>query len=984
MRCRLTVYFFVLISTIFGQEQIQKEESHLYYRHFGILDGLPSNEAYFVYQDKEGYIWICTDNGVSRFDGVEFKNYSEQDGLCSNVIFGCKEDDKGTLWMYSLTGELTKYNKTTDRFECPDFNDSLSVYMHGKVIQDLVFDKDTMYVVAPRKYVRIIPYQNGKTIFSSASATKNSIQVRILNNNASIVTSSIGDRPEGIDLNLTGTLRDNIKNIKLHGRLGPTVLSRINRDLYIFVGENLLIYQFGTKKQSTYQLPFNPTPALKISSQGLLCGSFNKGLWRIKQSPEGLHMDQFLNGKNISSAIQDQQGGIWASSQTDGLYFIPSELSADFSKEETDNSGKTSAMVSDKNTIFYLTYSGLLYGIYKDKNLFQLKLTNVNSQSPAIKGIQNNELFIQANEPLAFHLKSKKKRPVSQEELVCLSDTKEKSCAFSNQEDTLIMLTCKDGILNRETVSQKWKYGRVISKAWLDTNKLLIGTIYDLFVYDKRNGNIASIAKIDELPRFYCRYILPLSKDSVLTATSQGIFLIVGNHIVKRLTTANGLSSDKVFYMLYDKGRIWAATSKGLDLIENFFDTNATKVKFMNRLAGMPLCQTTHLAAFENFIITGTSLGIFLFDKNLVEKNEIDLHTYIKHIIINDTTTISTIPEELILNHNQNSINIRFVSLNFRNALFNKYRYRLKTTAESKWYYTSQNQVNFPQLFPGNYTFEIQALNPDGNWSINTSGFMLTINKPFWQTWQFLLMCFVCLACLTYVIFKRRVEQIRQLGNLNEKLVEAKIQALGMQLSPHFVFNALNSVSYHLAHNDAKASLTFLGKFARLMRLIFKNSQEAIIPLEEELKALRLYVELETVRLGTKFEFTIEIRSSINTEECKIPALLLQPFVENAIWHGIGPLNGGGKLNIIFAKNANTLHIEIIDNGIGREKAAKLKPKKQKGYHSLGVIKERLVLLQTHYKANVHMEITNAHDGAEFCGTKVLISIPWLTERQTI
>ena len=156
MKPQFSVYILLFLSLFCSaQDNSKPDTAQLFYRHFSVQDGLPSNEAYYGYQDKQGYIWICTDNGVSRFDGVQFKNYNSSEGLRSNIILGCKEDSKGNLWMYSIAGELYRYQASSDRFDCPAFNDSLSTLLAGRPILDLVFEKDTLYVMTVGAYAKL-------------------------------------------------------------------------------------------------------------------------------------------------------------------------------------------------------------------------------------------------------------------------------------------------------------------------------------------------------------------------------------------------------------------------------------------------------------------------------------------------------------------------------------------------------------------------------------------------------------------------------------------------------------------------------------------------------------------------------------------------------------------------------------------------------------------------------------------------------------
>lgn len=203
------------------------------------------------------------------------------------------------------------------------------------------------------------------------------------------------------------------------------------------------------------------------------------------------------------------------------------------------------------------------------------------------------------------------------------------------------------------------------------------------------------------------------------------------------------------------------------------------------------------------------------------------------------------------------------------------------------------------------------------------------------------------------------------------------LKSLRSQMNPHFIFNALNSVNQFIAQNDERTANKFLTEFSRLMRLVMENSQEDFIPLYKEQEIISLYLKLEHYRFRDKFDYEIKIDEDINAEVIEIPPMLLQPYIENAVWHGLRYKETKGFLSLHMRKNAHGLEVEIIDNGIGRKRSAALKTENQKKQTSTGLknIEERLRIINKVYKAHYSVNIHDL-DHASGDGTKVLIHVP--------
>ena len=217
-------------------------------------------------------------------------------------------------------------------------------------------------------------------------------------------------------------------------------------------------------------------------------------------------------------------------------------------------------------------------------------------------------------------------------------------------------------------------------------------------------------------------------------------------------------------------------------------------------------------------------------------------------------------------------------------------------------------------------------------------------------------------------------------SEFEQKIAETEITALRSQMNPHFIFNCLNSIKLYSLENDSESASIYLTKFSKLIRLVLDNSRSERLTLEKEIETLRLYIEMEIMRFKEKVQYELIVSPEIDQQYVEIPPLLIQPFVENAIWHGLMHKEFGGKVSILLhLVGENMLEIQIIDNGVGREKSAEYKSKTATKHKSFGmkVTNERIDLINQIYKTNANVEIEDLYDqNQNGIGTKVTIQIP--------
>jgi LytS/YehU family sensor histidine kinase len=301
--------------------------------------------------------------------------------------------------------------------------------------------------------------------------------------------------------------------------------------------------------------------------------------------------------------------------------------------------------------------------------------------------------------------------------------------------------------------------------------------------------------------------------------------------------------------------------------------------------------------------------------------------------------------------------------------------------------YNTARKVQYTNLRPGSYRFQY-AVSKDGqHWIEGHTAPLVTVERPVWQSPIFLSGLGIIILGTLGLIYNMRISHIKKESSLkedfNKKLAENEMTALRAQMNPHFMFNSLNSIkNYILKENTDKAS-RYLTKFSQLMRAILKNSQSKLISLEDELHALKLYIEIESMRFNEAFNHNIEVDETLSPAKLYIPPLLIQPYVENAIWHGLMLKEGEKSLRLRISPYNGHLLITIEDNGIGRKKAAEMKTKDNRKNRSYGmqITRDRIELINKTLGINARVKVEDLTlRNGEPAGTKVHIYVPRIDE----
>ena len=284
-------------------------------------------------------------------------------------------------------------------------------------------------------------------------------------------------------------------------------------------------------------------------------------------------------------------------------------------------------------------------------------------------------------------------------------------------------------------------------------------------------------------------------------------------------------------------------------------------------------------------------------------------------------------------------------------------------------------------LPPGQHKLQVQVITKDYNWRSPITELIIVITIPYWKAWWFWPSVITGLCLLIFIIVKIRVNAIRKQERLKAKhekeLLELESKALRAQMNPHFIFNCLNSIKSLMQENEMDKGVTYLTTFSKLIRTLFNNADKKEISLYDEIETCKFYTQLEKMRFGDKVEFVFNVDEAIDLKDFRVPALILQPFIENSIWHGLIPKETGGIVTISVKKNEGAIQCIIEDNGIGREQSKQFKPQYEATYQSkgIGLTQSRLELDKLlNEREDAIFIIDKVDENGQSEGTKVIIS----------
>lgn len=527
-----------------------------------------------------------------------------------------------------------------------------------------------------------------------------------------------------------------------------------------------------------------------------------------------------------------------------------------------------------------------------------------------------------------------------------------------------------------------------------------IGTEEGFSIYNPDKSTFRNLdfqARKDSLPMLKFVFQTKLHPDSSmwLTDGKHGIGRIAYPYAdpfeIELMNARDGLLADKVHNVLHleDKSTL-VVNGKGLTYLQpgeparNF----TAKQGFPDMRTSSPIVKIA-----DGSIALGARNVLSWFQISELESIRSDIPLYIASIQIFqeelDSNQVYRELEKLTLSYRENFVSIKMGMVNLIDPEDYTIAYRL-SGFDDNWVETgSENRAVFTNIPGGEYTFEARITDINNRVLPSHISFPIRIIPPFWETWWFMAVCILFFGSVGGVFYYLHIGSIRREEKLktefNKKLANTELSALRAQMNPHFLFNSINSIRHKIIKNDTREAEKYLVKFSSLVRMVLENSRHQMVLLSDELNALNLYMELESMRFDHQFDFQIEKTEEVDAQYLLVPPMLIQPYVENAIWHGLLQKNDHGKVSINIAIRNENLIVVIDDDGIGREKAAELKSKSALKKQSMGmeITGSRLEIIEKIYHIRCKAEVTDLkYPNGHPKGTLVKLTLPLLKNNE--
>ncbi len=972
MRRNAAIFSIVLFLT-----QFQLPAQSLNQRHYDPRNGLASSESYHAIQDSEGYIWIATDAGVNRFDGKHFTTFNRDNGLPDNTIFNLYEDHKKRIWFLSYSGALSYYSN--GRIHLIAANDSLRKIINYKnevVVSFAVDSGDTLWLSYNfrKSYLKIHP-QNNYGHFEEITDTtceRNFIFTGGLS--APMYTTLDRYTRDGCtrvrtpDGTATFSLTQNRSEVSTYVRL-----LAISKNEFVFSIFNR-VYHYKNNRIVAHQLFPKRVIALALDRhKRLWIGVYQYGVFMYKNTDLGQKSRHLFPSLSVTHVLEDHEQGYWFTTLEKGLFYSTGTEARKIDLLPEDRLVTSLKAAGDK--LYAGTADGEVMVIVKDSlsEEFRIGRKFAGPDNYALVNIElyNNKLFL------------------SSSRLSLYTEKGQKMHDYRFREKNFYANSVK------QTADKNLVVAAMYAVLYLDENGALLqcdsfpvrinclelhpdGSIYV--------GCLNGLWKLKNHQAQYLGRIMPSVASPVTGLTIEpggkiwvstkgsGLTCIDGKH-VKVYNHLNGLSSNCTAIAADESERIWVGTPTGLFLL----DPASGKIIRYNRSHGLRTSEIKCLQYFSGHIFAGTQLGI-----DYIPASPHLLNYVPPPIIITGVNGEATMPpfndSEINLSADNRDIEFSFTGFNFKSLDPATYRYRLKGY-DQRWQSTSNENVKYTNLPSGSYTFEVLMKNNDEVISARAAKVRFSIATPWWkQTWALLLGALVLIAAFTTSFLllmryaKKRQQRRAQIGQL---LIESRLTALRAQMNPHFIFNVINSIQHFILLNNKDKAYDYLARFSRLIRMVLDNSRDTSVTLENEINLLTLYTDLEKLRFEQPFEVSISVNTSESPHLINLPNMLIQPYIENAIIHGIAPMNSNGKITIDFFQNNELLNVTITDNGIGRKRSKEIR--RSSAHRSTGMLitEERMRVIGELVRGSISITVNDLVDetGAA-SGTRVEIKIP--------
>lgn len=1009
----------LLLTLLYSSHVALARQPDLSFTNYSPEDGLSQLSCYALAQDANGFLWVGTQDGLNRYDGRQFKVYAQQNeigkNLPSNAITALYFDSLNNLLWTGTSRGLCLYDPLKDSIT--KFSD---FFPFAKAIEALPIKK---IVSLKENEYWIISYKQGLYCLNTKSATVRSFFTK--QDNESMVTD-IALHERKIIVSLLYSLYEMKPE---NNSYSPQLLHQNYRFPQI---EAIASYHHqlwvGTISDGCYYIKNRiedkeNVVASDIVFGGVFCfgidsnnelwiGSRGSGIYKynaVTHHITRMSHNQFVPNSPatnfVVSLLKDRQGNMWCGLSGGLSKYDP--LSGQFGYVN----GPTSANGSLLDKMIYSMYKakdGTQFIGTQNKGLFEWqKATNkfIHFPASAIIGKANNVIYNITEDDhgniwaatcgglMQLDRKTQKisyypenKTPILLNKMYALTKLKGADSLLISADDGLRFFSLKD---------KRWV---AISQ---DPNNMDLSRGFALFrggrsFYEDEKNTVWLCASGSGLMRYHyldntfepvetvnnvtssVRHILP-DGSLFLLATDNG--LIVYDHekdkVIKHVSVkGNGISNVCYAVQQDNEGFYWISTNAGLRKLNKQFEVIQT-YNTSNGLSFLEYNSGCTSKDADGTLYFGGTGGITFFHPSMLKQNTFSPTPIITGVTVNEKPWPNP-PKDGAhrLTYDENFLAIQFAATNFSNEKNNQFSYRLKGLTDHWSALSTANTATFTSLPPSQYVFELRSANSDGKWSDGVTTLVFTILTPWWQTWWFSVCAIVLLAGIVIWFVRRRIQIIRKEVTLKQQLAEAEMMAMRSQMNPHFLFNSLNSIREMILNNEKHEASHFLSKFASLIRTTLTQSDKPFVSLRQTMDHLGRYIEIEQIRNET-FTSRILADDELNPDEVMLPSMLIQPFVENALWHGTTSSKRNINININFKRHEGKLLCIVEDDGIGIKQSLKNKVNGSKTHQSVGLanIAHRIQLLNEKYSLESNIYINDKTDLDEYSGGGTVVQV---------
>lgn len=952
----------------------------------GKVQGLPSNNVYFISQDSSGFLWMGSDKGLNRFDGHVMKNFTMGDELTDNDIFSMFHDRQGRYWFLTNGGVPTVLDHGL--FLNTRNTPWLSGIRPGRPGLHITQTPDgtiwyttydTIYRIAADLSIQRFsnPYAGKKNFgFQAVVTYRDSIYFitnRTVINHSSGKSYSFG--------------ADSLFVLNYYTKIFPAL-----DGFFYFSVDKLFFFSFR-KHSSTLAARIQPGEIilgyLGSDDNGNVRFSSDKNVYQFHFPDSKLDLVPGPFPSHVTSILTDNKRNTWIASMKEGVSY---RLTCSGEREAISflpGSGKCNGINRLSSGIYFCFDEGQWGDLSNGRvithslrsNPYHLPVRRIRED---VKGGQ----FIITYGDLYYKRGNVEKALTQAVKDVAVTA----NGTYLATSSGLLKFPASTDVLSNP-VFQYLPSERIDDSRYYHLEKgngdsLFAGTPegLKLFAGDKPvplpwndpivNSHITSIQKLR-------------NGDIAFSSASEGIGLIHQNSL-QVFTRANGLLSNACNTIIEgSQSDFWVGSTEGI----NRMTISDSKYKIMS-IPGFYQMRGKNINDLElsgDSLFVATDNGCFIYRLSHSQPCDVVPDVAFNSFVVNDQPQRISPSYDLAFDQNNIVISYAGIAFNAKGALY--FRYKLREE-DSTWITTTATEVRYPFLPDGQYKFQVEASPDQENWSVPRS-IRFVIQKPFWKTWWFILSALLLALAILIFIFryvavaqKRRMQfaQLQLRSTLEQvssqkKMAQLQQKALAMQLNPHFIFNALNSIKGLYAGGQNQEAKLFIASFASLMRTMLQAGRQNFHSLADEIAFTRQYLEFYAKRSSSPFTYEINLSPDIDAYSIYIPVLLLQPIIENAVLHGIEPSSKEGIIQIAILRSGDELQIDITDNGVGLNYKSKYVEEEKESWGLL-LVKERIALIgEGNSSAGVYTREIVTEQGL-VQGTAVQLVIPIINREQ--